>query len=580
MFEALTGELPVEGRSTEAILQALLYAEPRRLRQLRPKAPRDLDAVLHKLLHKDPEDRYADGETLARDLLRVADDEPVRIRRLPNLLRLWRLLRKHRGLASAITVAVVLLGVVFWQQRRASQSRYQNLLLQAAGLVEGEAGDPAGPEGFLAALTGIPTEARGGSAGVLGLLAEAARLQPDEERPGKLRVAYLDDPAPEATSALARGEGLSAWRIFDRRITELERLSGFASRDAVTWFELYRLYLGRAVAAVTAPVARPEAASRDLVRATSVRPGAFFPAMLAAVLDWSPAAGLGALDGALARVLESAPPGAREAAGALLVATAGLVRSEDASMMELPMSFEVRRGLHSRGVEMLGTTPRGARGLHLGPLDAALGAAAASARENLAATDLRDAALARGRSLLAQHTTPTSPLRSWEVVYDLLAQPQTVAEVLASPQRALSTRLRALEQWLALDPSGEAFRAGLVGVAEWLDGLPRDDALVCRVVTMLGDRLGDRQRARAGAEAWVQSDSRDPEAYFWRFCCGVRAGDEAVAADCVVACQRAADPEAMRGRIVRELQRAAAAAPDDVTKARWEGLQAQFAGGE
>src|SRR5690606_37031969 len=44
MFEAITGELPLRGDSTEAMLQALLHEEPRRLRDLLPRVPRDLDA--------------------------------------------------------------------------------------------------------------------------------------------------------------------------------------------------------------------------------------------------------------------------------------------------------------------------------------------------------------------------------------------------------------------------------------------------------------------------------------------------------------------------------------------------------
>ena len=65
----------------------------------------DLEAVIDKLMSREPSDRYQDGEELSRDLQRIADGEPVHIRRLPWHTRLWRRARKNPVLSGAIVAS-------------------------------------------------------------------------------------------------------------------------------------------------------------------------------------------------------------------------------------------------------------------------------------------------------------------------------------------------------------------------------------------------------------------------------------------------------------------------------------------
>jgi serine/threonine protein kinase len=58
LFWLLTGQLPLpRGHSVAAALKILLAEKPRRVRELWPEAPAELDALLHKMLARDPADR-------------------------------------------------------------------------------------------------------------------------------------------------------------------------------------------------------------------------------------------------------------------------------------------------------------------------------------------------------------------------------------------------------------------------------------------------------------------------------------------------------------------------------------------
>ena len=59
-YEMLTGKLPFEGRTQQALMIARLKQDPTPLRQARPdlRFPRQMDIVLEKAMRREPEDRY------------------------------------------------------------------------------------------------------------------------------------------------------------------------------------------------------------------------------------------------------------------------------------------------------------------------------------------------------------------------------------------------------------------------------------------------------------------------------------------------------------------------------------------
>jgi serine/threonine-protein kinase len=71
LYEALTGELPYTADNPIAVSMKHVNEPLRPPVELNPRIPRGMNAIVTKLLAKDPEDRYADADELADDLRRV-----------------------------------------------------------------------------------------------------------------------------------------------------------------------------------------------------------------------------------------------------------------------------------------------------------------------------------------------------------------------------------------------------------------------------------------------------------------------------------------------------------------------------
>ncbi|MGO8995019.1 MAG: protein kinase domain-containing protein [Polyangiaceae bacterium] len=65
LFRALTGELPFTGDSVAALLAAVASGEPRRLSEERPDLPPEIDAIITRCLHKNPDERFGSAQELA-----------------------------------------------------------------------------------------------------------------------------------------------------------------------------------------------------------------------------------------------------------------------------------------------------------------------------------------------------------------------------------------------------------------------------------------------------------------------------------------------------------------------------------
>ena len=64
LFECLTGAPPFSGKNTAVVLARILYEEVPPVRRLRPELPDVLEALLGRMLAKDPSQRLVDGEML------------------------------------------------------------------------------------------------------------------------------------------------------------------------------------------------------------------------------------------------------------------------------------------------------------------------------------------------------------------------------------------------------------------------------------------------------------------------------------------------------------------------------------
>jgi len=78
LYELLTLRRPFVADDLSALLDAIEAAEPVPVLELNPSVPRDLAAVCHKALAPRPEQRYAQADELARELMRFVEHRAVR----------------------------------------------------------------------------------------------------------------------------------------------------------------------------------------------------------------------------------------------------------------------------------------------------------------------------------------------------------------------------------------------------------------------------------------------------------------------------------------------------------------------
>jgi serine/threonine protein kinase len=582
MFEAITGELPLHGKTPEALLQAILHGTPRRLRECIHRPPRDLEAVIDKLLSREPADRYQDGEDLARDLQRVADGEPVHIRRLPLHVRLWRRMRKNPVLSGAIAAAAVLLLATIvllsvWRRERGQTLvlRHQEHLVEIAKGIGSERGEPWGPPSLLFALTGFDVPPAPPSEVVLRALQRAERELPGDEQVAALRAAWLDDPAPKATALLREGRGLEALQLLDGAIE-----SAVAARtgdELVTELRLYRLYLARAIANLTAAVARPNDARTNLALAGYLRPGAVFPRTLLDVLDVVQDADAAAALHRLAADLGAAAPERLRVVGALLWAAAGVRPLAHANLMDFGGSWRQRRALHEQAQAWFHPDPDACReaGEPVG-LAAVLAAACREVVERLSEPDFVRERAERLNVIVDTTVHPASPLQGWRIVMQMLMQ---------SPQRAVLVDRdgRPLPPGLELAAWDDLLRLSLPRsvVQLWLgrfEQLRADHPNlpgIARVAACLHEVAGSPDALRL-ADAWIVQADGDPEAWLCRFRVRLRLGQLAEARDdAIIAVQESIDAGEGLAAVGRALQAAMRdLAPGTLEAARV--LQQQF----
>ncbi len=109
LYECLTGRVPFLAASVVETLDLIRAADPPPPRRFQPKVPRDLETICLHCLHKEPARRYATAASLADDLRRFLNREPIMARPTPTWERAWAWCRRRPAHAALIAVAVLLL---------------------------------------------------------------------------------------------------------------------------------------------------------------------------------------------------------------------------------------------------------------------------------------------------------------------------------------------------------------------------------------------------------------------------------------------------------------------------------------
>ncbi|MDP6717881.1 MAG: protein kinase, partial [Pirellulaceae bacterium] len=104
LFELLTGETPFRG-NLQMMLQQVGFEEPPSPRELNDTISRDLDTICLKCLQKSPDHRYESAASLADDLRRSLNREPIRARPVSSAERIWRWCRRKPAIAGLLFTA-------------------------------------------------------------------------------------------------------------------------------------------------------------------------------------------------------------------------------------------------------------------------------------------------------------------------------------------------------------------------------------------------------------------------------------------------------------------------------------------
>jgi serine/threonine protein kinase len=125
LYAILTGAAPYRSGAQGAVIERVKRCEFVAPRQMKPDAPRALEAVCLKAMMMSAADRYATALELAADVKRWQADQPVTAWSEPVPVRMRRWARRHRPAAAAAMVAllagVIGLGAVAAVQARANQ---------------------------------------------------------------------------------------------------------------------------------------------------------------------------------------------------------------------------------------------------------------------------------------------------------------------------------------------------------------------------------------------------------------------------------------------------------------------------
>jgi len=107
LYEALTLTLPFEADSEERFISEILSGHSIPARKRNKRISRDLETVLLKATHHDPEKRYQTAAEFAEDLERILSSRPIKARRERIVSRSLKHLKRNKKIVVAIVVAVM-----------------------------------------------------------------------------------------------------------------------------------------------------------------------------------------------------------------------------------------------------------------------------------------------------------------------------------------------------------------------------------------------------------------------------------------------------------------------------------------
>jgi WD40 repeat protein/tRNA A-37 threonylcarbamoyl transferase component Bud32 len=126
LYQLVCRELPFRG-SKSMMLHQVMHEEPRAPRRVNDKIPRDLETICLKALAKVPAQRYETARSLADDLRRYLNGEPIQARPANWWERVVKWVRRRPAVAGLLALLLLVAGlgfggtVVQWRQAEAAR---------------------------------------------------------------------------------------------------------------------------------------------------------------------------------------------------------------------------------------------------------------------------------------------------------------------------------------------------------------------------------------------------------------------------------------------------------------------------
>ncbi|HUD47553.1 MAG TPA: serine/threonine-protein kinase [Candidatus Baltobacteraceae bacterium] len=127
LYELLTGRPPFRAETAVATMRQVMESEPVAPRKLNAAVPPDLETICLKCLEKNPARRYHSARALADDLGRFLNHEPIQAIPVTSVRKAESWVRRHPWtlMAAVSLVAMVLLGLLYWQYERVKFLEYR-----------------------------------------------------------------------------------------------------------------------------------------------------------------------------------------------------------------------------------------------------------------------------------------------------------------------------------------------------------------------------------------------------------------------------------------------------------------------
>ncbi|WP_437635915.1 protein kinase domain-containing protein [Sorangium sp. So ce854] len=229
LYEALTGRPPFVDPSMTSLIWRVVNELPVPPRQIDRGIPLDLETIVMKCLEKAPQRRYDSAKSLALDLGRYLEGEPIEARPPSLVYRALKRARKHRLAVAAGAAALVVLslsGAVALRARLAA-ARQAELAAHVASLAEGFGQDVKEMELFMRYAYALPLHDVSREKEVI-----RARMGEIERKMQAMRGAAGD--LVEGPGHYALGRGHLALHEPEEALRHLEAAlaGGYAAREA------------------------------------------------------------------------------------------------------------------------------------------------------------------------------------------------------------------------------------------------------------------------------------------------------------------------------------------------------------